>query len=646
MFKKILIANRGEIACRIIETCRRLGIQTVAVYSSVDSGSRHVKIADQSVELNETNASLSYLCGKSIIEAALSTGAEAIHPGYGFLSENPEFVELLESFNLIFIGPSADSIRSMGLKHTAKNIMETAGVPTVPGYSGSDQTNLRSYANEIGYPILIKAVAGGGGRGMRRVNCVEDFEQLLAEARSEAIKSFGNGDVLIEKYIELARHIEVQIFGDSESVISLFERDCSLQRRHQKVIEEAPAPGITQELRALMSDAAIRAARAVSYEGAGTVEFIVDISNGICDEKFYFMEMNTRLQVEHSVTEEILGIDLVEWQIRVSSGEKVAKQNDKLKIEGHAIEARIYAEDVPSGFLPATGVIEHLLFPKNVRVDTGILQGDEITTYYDPMIAKITAYGKDRDSALFNLRAALTETRVSGIKTNLEFLKRLLSRQEFLHGEINTAFIHENSSELMKSPFPATEVLAIAAVFLHSLKFGEAKEAYLGFSLWEPLLQSVNFHYGQSKIKAILKYQEDEVFIVEIEETTHHVSKANKVWVLDGEKMNVSFWEGENKFSLFTELRFDFEYEDPLNSKFFEIDEGGIHKAPMPGQITLMDLKEGDEVQAGEKLMILESMKMEHAICSQSKGRVEKILVSDGQRVNVGDIMVTILIEK
>uniref|UniRef100_UPI0023A898E8 acetyl-CoA carboxylase biotin carboxylase subunit n=1 Tax=Thioclava electrotropha TaxID=1549850 RepID=UPI0023A898E8 len=421
MFSKILIANRGEIACRVIETARKLSVATVAVYSEADVEARHVAMADEAVAIGGPAPKDSYLRGDAIIDAAKQTGAQAIHPGYGFLSENPDFVDAVEAAGLVFIGPSAKAIRAMGLKDAAKALMEKAGVPVVPGYHGDNQDpeHLAGAADTIGYPVLIKAVAGGGGKGMRLVEAPSEFADALASAQGEAQTAFGNPAVLIEKFIGSPRHIEVQVFGDGADAVHLFERDCSLQRRHQKVIEEAPAPGMTPEMRDAMGQAATRAAEAIGYKGAGTVEFIVDGSDGLRPDRFWFMEMNTRLQVEHPVTEAITGVDLVEWQLRVASGEPLPCAQDDLTITGHAFEARLYAEDVPAGFLPATGTLSHLRFADGCRADTGVRTGDTISPWYDPMIAKVITHGPTRATALGQLARALEETEVAGTVTNL-----------------------------------------------------------------------------------------------------------------------------------------------------------------------------------------------------------------------------------
>ncbi|MGP1356426.1 acetyl-CoA carboxylase biotin carboxylase subunit, partial [Roseicyclus sp.] len=475
MFDRILIANRGEIACRVIETCRRLGVGTVAVHSDADRAARHVAMADAAVHIGGARPAESYLRGEVIIAAALATGAQAIHPGYGFLSENPDFVEAVEAAGLVFIGPSASAIRAMGLKDAAKALMHEAGVPVVPGYHGENQDpgHLAGAADAIGYPVLIKAVAGGGGKGMRRVARPAEFMDALASAKGEAASAFGNDAVLIEKYVEKPRHIEVQVFGDGTRAVHLFERDCSLQRRHQKVIEEAPAPGMTAEMRAEMGAAAVRAAEAIGYSGAGTVEFIVDASAGLRPDRFYFMEMNTRLQVEHPVTEAITGVDLVEWQLRVASGEALPARQEDLCIRGHAVEARLYAEDVPKGFLPATGRLAHLVFGEGARADTGVGPGDEISPWYDPMIAKLIVHGATREIALRRMARALATTEVAGSVTNLAFLRRLVAHPRFARGDVDTGLIEAHLGDLVEEGAPSAAAVAIAALAAAGLD-GEA----------------------------------------------------------------------------------------------------------------------------------------------------------------------------
>ena len=469
MFKKILIANRGEIACRVMRTAQKMGIKCVAVYSDADANAQHVKMADEAYRLGPAPVAESYLRVDKILEAIELSGAEAVHPGYGFLSENPEFVEALDKAGVRFIGPSADAIRAMGLKDAAKALMEDAGVPVVPGYHGDNQDAdfLATEAEKIGYPVLIKARAGGGGKGMRRVDDPAEFKSSLESASREGQSSFGDGRVLIEKYITTPRHIEIQVFGDDHgNAVHLFERDCSLQRRHQKVIEEAPAPGMTEEMRNAMGEAAVKAAKAINYSGAGTIEFIVDAANGLNPNGFYFMEMNTRLQVEHPVTEMITGQDLVAWQLRVASGESLPKSQDELAINGWAFEARLYAEDVPKGFLPATGTLEHLRLPADsARIDSGVVTGDVISPFYDPMIAKITVHGESRGEALNGLATALGKSEIAGSVTNRAFLAALCAHEGFAKGDVDTGLIERDLDDLTVAP-KVTDATHAAAVVL------------------------------------------------------------------------------------------------------------------------------------------------------------------------------------
>ncbi|ESQ86766.1 3-methylcrotonyl-CoA carboxylase subunit alpha [Asticcacaulis sp. AC460] len=456
MFSKILIANRGEIARRIIRTCKRMGVRTVAVYSEADKQAPFIREADEAVLIGPAAASDSYLRGDRIVAVAVEHGAQAVHPGYGFLSENVEFARACEAAGVTFIGPTPEAISAMALKGAAKALMTKAGVPVTPGYHGDDQSpdKLFTEAQSIGWPVLIKAVAGGGGKGMRRVDSAEDFADALTSAQREGRNAFSDPKVLIEKYIEVPRHIEIQVFGDKHGqVIHLFERDCSLQRRHQKVIEEAPAPNLPETLRQTMGQAAVRAAQAIGYHGAGTVEFIVDVGNGIAKADFYFMEMNTRLQVEHPVTEEITGLDLVEWQLRVAAGEPLPKLQDDLTINGHAIEARLYAEDPQNDFLPATGRLTQLDFPAWARVESAVEQGDEVSVFYDPMIAKLVVHGRDRTHALARMREVLVETRLRGLATNLAFLRRVVSDPDFAAADIDTGFIARHIDRLTQ-PWP------------------------------------------------------------------------------------------------------------------------------------------------------------------------------------------------
>ena len=460
MFNKILIANRGEIARRVIRTCRKMGVRTVCVYSEADKHAPFVREADEAVLIGPAPSSESYLRGDRIIATAVNAGAQAIHPGYGFLSENADFAEQCAEAGIVFIGPTPDAIRAMALKGAAKALMTQAGVPVTPGYHGDDQSpdGLRREADRIGYPVLIKAVAGGGGKGMRRVDQASDFADALVSAQREGQNAFSDPKVLIEKYVEVPRHIEIQLFADSHgNVVHLFERDCSLQRRHQKVIEEAPAPDLPETIRHAMGQAAVAAARAIGYRGAGTVEFIVDVAKGVAAADFYFMEMNTRLQVEHPVTEAITGVDLVEWQLRVAAGESLPLTQDQLKIDGHAFEARLYAEDPENDFLPVTGTLQTLDFPANARIESAVLQGDAVSVFYDPMIAKIIVHGRDRKQALARMRQALIDTRLSGMATNLGFLRRLMSEPDFASADIDTGFIARHI-ETLTQPWPDAPV--------------------------------------------------------------------------------------------------------------------------------------------------------------------------------------------
>ena len=642
MFSKILIANRGEIACRVISTCRRMGIKTVAVYSDIDRASRHTLMADESYLIPSENPNTSYLLGREIIAIAKQTNSEAIHPGYGFLSENAEFAKIVEEAGIVFIGPSSDAIATMGLKDRAKSLMEKVGVPVVPGYHAKEQNNLAKIATNIGYPLIIKAIAGGGGRGMRLVEKPDEFQNLLSEAKSEASKFFGNDRVIIEKYIQKPRHIEVQVFGDGNRVIALFERDCSLQRRHQKIIEEAPAPGISLVMRKALCDAAIKTAEAVSYKGAGTVEFIVDTSRGLSEDKFYFLEMNTRLQVEHSVTEAILKLDLVEWQMRIAFGEELPLRQDELKIQGHAIEARIYAEDVQAGFLPDSGTIEKIVYPKNVRIDTGISEGDKISTYYDPMILKITAFADSRSSAIEALKRALLETYIMGVKTNLDFLNRLLNLSEFSNESFDTGLIGSNIKKLVSLRTPTTQVLALASIGILGLSNLNARSFLTGFTLWENLTKLVKFSNSQKEFLTEVECLGGDSFLVKVEENIHEISYDRTGWTIDGQNIQFLFWQGKSYFSVVCEFKYDFHSKDLLIVSSENSDDDQLVIAPMPGQISEIYVNEGDLVLKGDRLVVLESMKMEHAISANMSGKIESILVSKGQKVDNKDLLLRI----
>lgn len=634
MFIKVLIANRGEIACRIIDTCRKLGVATVAVHSDVDAMARHIALADEAVSLGGATPAESYLRGDVIIDAALKAGAQAIHPGYGFLSENPDFVEAVEAAGLVFIGPSADAIRAMGLKDAAKALMEQAGVPVVPGYHGAAQDNLAAEAEKIGYPVLIKAVAGGGGKGMRRVERAEDFAQELEAAREEAQKAFGNAAVLIEKYVATPRHIEVQVFGDGTDAVHLFERDCSLQRRHQKVIEEAPAPGMTPEMRDAMGQAATRAARAVGYAGAGTVEFIVDASEGLRPDRFYFMEMNTRLQVEHPVTEAITGVDLVEWQLRVAAGQPVPRRQQDLTITGHAFEARIYAEDVPAGFLPAIGTLKRLAFPGTARIDTGVRQGDEISPHYDPMIAKLTVHGADRTKALGQLARALDAVQIGGTVTNIAFLAALSRHGGFAAGEVDTGLIARDLEALILHPAPCSRTQALAAVA--SLGLHETAPDFAGVSLWGGVAQAVYPDFGDGPLDLRVETRSAGQFTVTLAEATHDVIQTDTGWSIDGAKTAAQVWCDGRDGAVFWGNTYAFAVPDPLQRGSADGPGDGVTRAPMPGLVRVVDVAAGAQVQAGDRLLVLEAMKMEHALRASENGVVAEVMTEAGAQVVAG----------
>lgn len=637
MFDKILIANRGEIAVRIIRSARALGVRTVAVYSDADAHALHVEQADEAVHIGGPAPRDSYLRGDVIIRAAQDTGAQAIHPGYGFLSENPDFVEAVEAAGLVFIGPSATAIRAMGLKDAAKALMHKAGVPVVPGYHGANQDpdHLAGAADAIGYPVLIKAVAGGGGKGMRLVETPDEFLTLLESAKGEAATAFGNDAVLVEKYILKPRHIEVQVFGDGENAVHLYERDCSLQRRHQKVIEEAPAPGMTPEMRVAMGDAAVRAARTIGYKGAGTVEFIVDGAHGLRPDGFWFMEMNTRLQVEHPVTEAITGIDLVEWQLRVAAGEGLPCTQDALTISGHAFEARLYAEDVAAGFLPATGTLDHLRFSHRARSDTSVRAGDAISPWYDPMIAKVITHGPTRESALKRLEAALAETEVAGSLTNLAFLGALTRHPGFRAGDVDTGLIARDLDSLTYVPPVAGWELAAACAI--AVDLGTLDDPLAGFTLAGPIWQDVALE-GQAGLRIAivgprraLVRAEGAVVNVRAEDGGVRVPGAPAL------VRGVRLGQGVVLFGAATR---EFTVIDPLARDSAAGIGADVVVAPMPGLVKAVFVRAGDEVAAGARLAILEAMKMEHTLVAARAGRVAEVLSSEGAQVEAGAALV------
>ena len=638
MFDKILIANRGEIACRVIEAAQSMGVTCVAVHSDVDAGAKHVQMADMAVHVGGNAPADSYLRGEVIIQAALDTGAQAIHPGYGFLSENPVFVDQVEAAGLVFIGPSADAIRAMGLKDAAKALMIKAGVPVVPGYHGADQDDalLAAEAGKMGYPVLIKAVAGGGGKGMRLVEEAGSFDEALASARSEAAAAFGNSDVLVEKFVTKPRHIEVQVFGDGTQAIHLFERDCSLQRRHQKVIEEAPAPDMTKEMRDAMGQAAVLAAEAIGYKGAGTVEFIVDGSDGLKADGFFFMEMNTRLQVEHPVTEAITGVDLVEWQLRLAAGEPLPKSQGELTISGHAFEARLYAEDVPKGFLPATGTLTRLRFPDGVRADSGVRGGDTISPFYDPMIAKVIVHGPTRDVALAKLSAALKGTQVAGTVTNLGFLGALAEHKGFVAGDVDTGLIARDIDALTAVAVVTPSHWARAGIAAMDL---DMPNAGAGFNLWAPLRQSVALSHEGEEVTLAVEVNSADAQTWHVGDAVVVAQRVKGRWLLDGISAPAVAMT-EACVTVFDAYGIVFDIVDPLQRDASATGDGNIVDAPMPGLVKAVTAKTGQSVTAGDRLAVLEAMKMEHALLAARDGVIAEVLVSEGDQVEAGAALI------
>jgi len=659
MFTKILIANRGEIACRVIATCQRLGIATVAVYSDADRDARHVRLADEAVGIGPAPARESYLRADAILDAARRTGAQAIHPGYGFLSENADFAQACAEAGIVFIGPSAAAIRAMGDKSAAKALMAQAGVPLTPGYHGDaqDPAFLRTQADAIGYPVLIKASAGGGGKGMRRVDDSAAFVDALASCQREAQSAFGNAHVLVEKYVERPRHIEIQVFGDSHgNVVYLFERDCSVQRRHQKVLEEAPAPGMTAERRAAMGKAAVDAARAVNYVGAGTVEFIAGPGGD-----FYFMEMNTRLQVEHPVTECITGTDLVEWQLRVASGAALPLQQDQLQIRGHALEARLYAEDADKGFLPSTGTLRHLRLPTgsaHVRVDAGVEQGDAITPFYDPMIAKLIVWDVDRDAALRRMQQALAECEVVGVTTNAAFLRRLVMTDSFANAKLDTALIEREQAALAPhegdTDAAVWALAAVAAVATDAPAGADARDPHSpwrasdGWRLGQRAARRVTLdHRGQQRVVAVVAGTDAWSLRVEDTDLQAHGRVRNGQLALqigdtlhrarivrDGAELYLFGSEGVQRFTL----------HDPVSEADQAVADAGSLVAPMPGRIVATLLAPGTQVVRGTPLLVLEAMKMEHTLQAPADGTVQGYRVKAGDQVADGAILIDFVV--
>jgi 3-methylcrotonyl-CoA carboxylase alpha subunit len=616
MIASLLIANRGEIARRIIRTARAMGIRTIAVHSDVDADMPFVREADEAVLIGPAPARESYLVQSRIIEAARASGADAIHPGYGFLSENAEFAEAVQDAGLIWVGAPPAAIRAMGLKDAAKALMIAAGVPVTPGYMGDDQhpDRLAKEAERIGYPVLIKAVAGGGGKGMRKVNAAADFADALASCQREAAASFGDDRVLIEKYILGPRHIEVQIFGDTHgNLVHLFERDCSLQRRHQKVIEEAPAPGMDEATRAAVCEAAVKAAKAVNYVGAGTVEFIADASEGLCADRIWFMEMNTRLQVEHPVTEAITGQDLVEWQLRVASEEPLPCRQEDLSINGWAMEARLYAENPANGFLPSTGRLDRLRFPAGIRVDSGVEEGGEITPFYDPMIAKLVVHAPTRAEAARRLAEASARMQIGPVRTNAGFLARAAAHPDFVAGRVDTDFIDRHSGSLIPPAEPAAHILAAAAASILSGDRTTAWGAMTGFRVnAEPDLRVAVEVGGATYVTEVTAAGAGEL-----------------VALPDG---NILFLDGDA-----------WPVDEP-RAGHGGADAGveGPIMAPMPGRIISVDVAQGEKVARGQKLLVLEAMKMEQAMLAPFAGVVAELKAVAGAQVAEGILLVRV----
>ncbi|RYZ09930.1 MAG: acetyl/propionyl/methylcrotonyl-CoA carboxylase subunit alpha [Comamonadaceae bacterium] len=665
MFKKILIANRGEIACRVAATARRMGIQTVAVYSEADANAQHVKACDEAVPIGGPAPSDSYLQWQRILAAAKATDAEAVHPGYGFLSENEAFGQACADAGVVFIGPPPSAIQAMGLKAESKRLMEAAGVPLVPGYHGANQDAdlLKKEAARIGYPVLIKASAGGGGKGMRAVYNADEFDAALASCKREAINSFGDDAVLIERYVQRPRHIEIQVFGDTQGdCVYLFERDCSVQRRHQKVLEEAPAPGMTEAMRRRMGEAAVAAARAVNYVGAGTVEFIVEQQSPRHsrlrghDESgmnFFFMEMNTRLQVEHPVTEAITGLDLVEWQLRVAAGEPLPLKQEDLRIDGHAIEARICAENPDNNFLPATGTLHVYRKPQatafargTVRVDDGVREGDAISPFYDSMIAKLIVHGATREEALARLDEALAQTHIVGLSTNVQFLRHVVRSRSFAEADLDTALIERERAVLFNQE-PVGLELAAAAAVARTLQDESALAGNDPFSRrdgWRSHgagARRLEFAFGGQQAKAQLTSGRDGSLVLAVDGRAQPLA-----FHAVGDALSVQYGEQRVRATVYTQGEVDHVFTPAGATQITSIDllahagdqaaEGGRLTAPMPGKVVSFSVKAGDKVSKGQALAVLEAMKMEHTIAAPADGTVAELLYAPGDQVVEG----------
>lgn len=664
MFNKILIANRGEIACRVIKTARQMGVATVAVYSDADRDSMHVHMADEAIYLGPAPSRESYLVSEKVIEAAKKTGAQAIHPGYGFLSENADFCRMCEQENIVFIGPPVTAIEAMGSKSAAKTIMEQAQVPLVPGYHGEDQSPalIKKAANDMGYPVLLKAAAGGGGKGMRQVWSEAEFDEGLEAAKREAMSSFGDDTMLVEKYLTQPRHVEIQVFCDNhDNGVYLFERDCSVQRRHQKVIEEAPAFAMSEDLRSQMGEAALKAAKAIGYQGAGTVEFLLDV-----DGSFYFMEMNTRLQVEHPVTEYITGQDLVEWQLRVASGENLPKTQEQLAIKGHAFEARIYAEDPNNDFLPQTGTLTYLSTPEEsefVRVDTGVRQGDDVSVFYDPMIAKLIVWDENREKALKRMAKALSEYRIQGVTTNIEFLYNLATCKPFVEEQIDTGFIEKHHDEIFHQTQQAlSDELPMAALALTLQEAKQAKDKAMASSEPNsPWHDTDAWRLNEANTQYLTLSHANTEYQVQVEKRRGQADGAYLITVIadgvaskavncqgelvgdqlscyiDGYRSQAKLVKIDNELSLYRANGvFTFNKVLPDLGEDLNAEDNGGLTAPMNGTMVSVLVKAGDAVEKDQALVIMEAMKMEHTIRAPEAGTVDSIYFAEGDMVDGG----------
>ena len=645
--RRLLIANRGEIACRIIDTAQKMGLHTIAVYSEADRKARHVRLADEAIFIGAADAASSYLNQDTLLQAMRDSRADALHPGYGFLSENPDFADAVRMAGFIFVGPPTKAIRAMGLKDEAKRLMADAGVPVVPGYDGADQdpNTLAENAKEIGYPVLIKARAGGGGKGMRKVDSPDAFAALLDSAVREAVSAFGDGHVIIEKYITAPRHIEVQLLSDRHGThLHLFERDCSVQRRHQKVIEEAPAPHMPDEVRTAMTRAAVNAAKAIDYEGAGTVEFIADGTGTLTPEGFWFMEMNTRLQVEHPVTERVTGLDLVALQLRVAAGEPLLLKQSDIQLNGHAVEARIYAEDPAHNFLPSPGQIDELIFPESegLRTDTGVDSGDEVSGYYDPMIAKMIATGTDRQEALQQLARGLGQTCLIGLTSNLSFLSRLCQHEAIKDGQMTTSFVDQNLEYLTDQSLPPDAVLAAAG-----MSKLQADTALPGWRHWGagnlPVLLEAKA--GLIRLDLQIRSADDITLNIDGRSVSYVVLRCagHKLtsWQLDGPNGQVTvytFTKGQAIWASDGADTWVFHLANTIKQDTEEQSDG-IIRAQMNATVSQITAQDGDKVNAGDRLIVLEAMKMEQSVLAPADGQIEKIAVNEGESVSAGQIL-------